>query len=1345
MWYDVQAGIRLVAIVSAAREAQDAGSGLSRASMAAWLRNAVRFFRAPDNPNRGSSPAQEPPPEDAIARASQPAPNSRCSTKGHPTSTIAFLYRTGAAESGINIYCTLESYIHVGFRPAEKKIVLNTCSAGMWDTEIHIIEPIQSGLYELQFHSPPFAVLRFGSIELLSLSLCDRTTVLPSRLYGVAVYGNISILTRGAHFVTTVTPELTVLHSPDSDLLRVLRGQCDRMIESLRDFDSDCYIDLNPDLHNCLGTKAECIVHFLEHGIPELRQFSDEGRFDPEFYRARYGDTGQLAPPEAYVHWLSVGRHEGRPACEAMWLRRLGLTISEFPPGFTTDGYVRALTSQGLSVPAIAGWSTRSEQSLDLPVGHFRTRWDAFEHWIGHIKTVGALPDVAESALIFTDLADTCARGGSSPEAAELYRRSLLLNRDRVETWQHLGDALLRQSDHPAARDAYLEVIALGGASFWTHYNLISARRGCREFSHALEGARALARAYPERPETGELVDDLWLEHFELRRNEARSLVAHGKKSEACAHIRSIFEEPDFPPIPNIPQRRDCGSPLRVLIFGTPYLAQCKFYRIEQKLEQLRLAGITADFISQDDPRQLLSSAGSYDAVIFFRVPASPLIETAILYCRSIGVITIYETDDLVFDPDHFPDSFKSYRGALTVEEYANLVVDAPMFERAMALCEYGLASTSALQRRMEQLVTSNRCFLHRNALDSRHERFIAAMETKSVRAASSGVRLFYATGTKAHNEDFEVLAAPAIAGLFEHEPGLELVTMGFLPLPAVLLPFANRITQLPPNWNTNMFWSVLATADINLSVVKSGPFSDCKSEIKWIEAAMFGIPSILSSTSSHTEFLNDGHDAMLASSNEDWHHKLRLMVDSRRLRNEIGQNARRLVLARHGSASAVRNISEIISSVIPARGSPGDKSPRKPLVLLVNVYFFPQTIGGGTRVLKDNLDYLCDQFGDEFDFQVFCGVEGARTPYQTHTYFYRDVRVTSVTYPMRAGMDWLPADEEIGRIFRAHLELWKPSLVHFHGIQRLSVCVVEAARELGIPYVIMLHDGWWISDYQFLVDESGKDVSNELLDPVRSLRRWGAEGYPRIERSLRLRAALSGAARILAVSREFERLHRRHCITNIDTIENGVSDMKRPERVASSDGSVRLGYLGNVAAHKGYTLIKRAFHSTNFRNISLTIVDHALAHRERRPRETWGTTSVYRIGRFPQSKVVELYEKLDVLLAPSIWPESYGLVAREALQNGLWVIASNRGAIGADVVQGMNGFVIDVGDTSGLVAALTEIDQHPSRYRSSPAAGPHLRRAEEQAKELATLYRQLLSASGQEDERISTPATLQQ
>ncbi len=81
-----------------------------------------------------------------------------------------------------------------------------------------------------------------------------------------------------------------------------------------------------------------------------------------------------------------------------------------------------------------------------------------------------------------------------------------------------------------------------------------------------------------------------------------------------------------------------------------------------------------------------------------------------------------------------------------------------------------------------------------------------------------------------------------------------------------------------------------------------------------------------------------------------------------------------------------------------------------------------------------------------------------------------------------------------------------------------------------------------------------------------------------------------------------------------------------------------------------------------------MTVVDHAHDGDYLRE-EVWGTTPVRIIGRVAQERICDLYADLDVLLAPSLWPESFGLVTREARTAGLWVVASDRGAIGEEIV----------------------------------------------------------------------------
>jgi len=1238
------------------------------------------------------------------------------------------------ADAGLNALLHSRDGVHVGFRPAEQKIVLNIRRNGRWGEEQNAVRAMIPGLFELSLVPQSGVTLHLGDRELLSMPLANDAEFPWDAFSNVAAYGEIDVLTVEGEIVRGQVPISRVLHSEESVVLSSLRkctqdqeaagadgrerdalvahihGQLRALIGSLRHFDLQRYVDLNPDLRGRFASRGEALADFIADGVGRVRQFDEDNIFDPVFYTTRYDDVSTLSPPAAYVHWLTSGRAEGRPPSEEKLLQRLGISLAAIPPSFSAERY---------------RWESGS------PAQPFATKWEAFEHWIGRIAATPTLlapiDDTSACAQIYKDVADSHAKRGTDGKAIGLYWQALILNPNQPQAWQHLGDALLRSGRFGEAHHAYSQ--AQGGGYYFSSHNLIQAERGLNRIGKALERARHLQATAPEKIQPTELAEELASQIFETTRQRAKSLVRESRREEAIALVRSGFSDADLAEFDraSIPVNRRARP--QVVIFGTPHLRQCIFYRIEQKLEQLADAGFAADFIPQDDTRGLMSRIGDYDAAIFYRVPALPEIEKAIVHARKSGIPTFYEIDDLVFDPRYFPDSIENYRGQVNDDEYANLVVDAPLFERAMSLCEYGIASTPTLQHLLKHVVARKLCFLHRNVMDSRHQRFAERQAQFGQRRPSEPVTLFYASGTRAHNEDFELFAVPAIAELFRSRPDLRLVLMGHLPLPAGLAPYEHRIVRLPVVWDTNAFWSALAQADINLSVLKPGIISDSKSEIKWLEAAMLGIPSVVSATATHTEILSDGVDVMLADSVESWERKLSALVDSPKLRTRIGMRARELVHSKYAPQAGAGSIAAIMESVSDERRKGAGSKADKPLILVVNAFFWPQMIGGATRVVRDNIDWFRDHASDAFEFQAFCAVEGARRPYETRTHLYRGMRVASVTHPMRAGMDWEPADEEMGRIFRAYLERWRPALIHFHCIQRLSVCIAEAALELGIPYIVTVHDGWWISDHQFLVDQKGKLVTPESSNPIASILDGEASAAAKINRGLRLRAALSSAERVVAVSPAFEAVYRSHGVaSNIVTIANGVSKLPKAARRPSADGRIRLGFVGGLSDHKGYGLIRRALRSTPFERLSLTIVDHSLSHGEKGPAQVWGTTPVRTIGKFPQDRVVELYENLDVLLAPSIWPESFGLVVREALMCGLWVVASNRGAVGDDVMPDINGFVVDVADTRELVDALGRIDQDPARYGSSPGHAPDFRTSAGQAEDLVHLYRQLLS-----------------
>jgi glycosyltransferase involved in cell wall biosynthesis len=402
---------------------------------------------------------------------------------------------------------------------------------------------------------------------------------------------------------------------------------------------------------------------------------------------------------------------------------------------------------------------------------------------------------------------------------------------------------------------------------------------------------------------------------------------------------------------------------------------------------------------------------------------------------------------------------------------------------------------------------------------------------------------------------------------------------------------------------------------------------------------------------------------------------------------------------------------------------SPSTRGRKK--IAIVAVFFPPQAIGGGTRVVTDNIDLLIDEHGHEFDLVVFTSDASQQTPHSIHLYTYRGVRVYRAGILWRPHMDWQPQDPKMGELFAKFLDHEKPDIVHFHSVQRMSASIVETTLKKGIPYFVTIHDAWWISDFQFLVDENDRVYPNGHPDPFESFEPpKGISVGESLARRTYLKRLLNQAERVLIVSEAFAKIYAANGIERITVNKNGIKPRRWLTRVPSASGRVRLGHIGGMSAHKGYHIFKEALSSHPFQNLEAIVVDLG-APKGSEVRDMWGTVPVTFVGKTPQEEIDQLYARMDVLVAPSIWPESYGLVTREASAAGVWVVASNMGGIGEDVLEGSTGNVIKP-TLEMLIKSMVHIEKLGVKAVAMDDL-PIIRSVAEQVKELCAIYHNTL------------------
>lgn len=1078
-------------------------------------------------------------------------------------------------------------------------------------------------------------------------------------------------------------------------------------------FDADFYFYINniknANLHSpCF---AKCLVHFCEVGIERLMPFSADYVLDYQFYRDNFLLGIQCNKRDAYRHWLREGLDQGWAPNERLWLRD-ALGVDVIDPDHLCSLFGRKLVNK-LRKPR--------RKPLDP---------DEFVNAIS-VTRLPNLPETAEAARELTQIADLLATRGKDDAAATIYRRILRRFPELSRALQHYADLLFRRKQYVAARALYDKARHLGSADIWTYINLAQCLKFIGNYKEALailgEGAERFSHDLGIRGRMEQCADEFFAKELDASYSEARAGRLEDARHRIVAVCRVITPPSKSAP-PPMPRRITS-----VAIVGNEDMPQCRLYRIEQKIEQLRLAGyLVKSYDHNHRTEDFIRDIYQFQAVIFYRVPGLPAVIRAIAKANELGLHTFYDIDDLIFDSSQYPASFESYRGQITRDEYIGLCLGVPLFAHAMSMCGYGIASTTPLMKEMSKHVATGRVYTHRNAFGNKHETYRTFCRENR---RGDGITIFYGSGTKAHKEDFEELVVPALVEMVRrYGSRISVVIVGYAAINDELRSIRENVTLFDAMWDVDDYWQVLSEADINIAVLKPSLMADCKSEIKWLEAAMFAIPSVVSRTATYAEVIDDGVTGILCRTQADWITALDRLVCDSDLRHEMGLAAQRTVHKIYAPDLMANKLRSIFNSCHQGLAI------AKPTVVIVNVFYPPQAYGGATRVVYDNVTYFGKQYAEHFNVEVFTSIEAIADCYETRSYVQDGIRVTGVITPQEPDIDTRTKDQKMGTIFEKYLDAIAPALVHFHCIQRLTTSIIEAASERAIPYLITAHDGWWISDQQFIVDKIG-NYNVYDYERRREVMKIGRQNT--YLRMTALRKPLFGAHRVLAVSEAFASVYKACGVPNVMTISNGLSEIPLQNRLPSPDGRVRIGFIGGMAVHKGYRLIRNAFLSQAFANLTLTIVDHSQSQGYSR-REVWGTTPVEFIAALPQNEITDLYRLMDVILAPSIWPESYGLVTREALASGCWVVASDRGSIGEYIADGENGYIVDVSNIDGLVRTLKQIDDNHLRYLNAPKRITVLRTASEQGKALARLYIEMLndgksSFEGQSEIRMTT------
>ena len=320
-------------------------------------------------------------------------------------------------------------------------------------------------------------------------------------------------------------------------------------------------------------------------------------------------------------------------------------------------------------------------------------------------------------------------------------------------------------------------------------------------------------------------------------------------------------------------------------------------YRISNMVNALNRTGgtMTAACFYYSDLDRLAELVDVIDTLVICRGKYSPQLGHVITVARNKGKNIIFDIDDLMFDPRYMHLVLRTadadYSRFTQEEVWQYWYGDCARYAATMFLCDRVVTTNSYLAQKIRDF-SGKEVFVVPNYLNDEQLKFSAKIfrqKNDHDFTRHGPVYLGYFSGSHTHNHDFRILTDP-LTILFEKYPNLKLRVVGMLDLDARLGPWTDRIERLRVQNYLNL-QKYIGEVEINLVPLQVNTFTNCKSELKYFEAAIVGTPSIASPTHVYTHAIQDGHNGYLSNSYE-WFDKIDAVLSNTDHYKELSRNA---------------------------------------------------------------------------------------------------------------------------------------------------------------------------------------------------------------------------------------------------------------------------------------------------------------------------------------------------------------------------------------------------------------------------------------------------------------------
>ncbi len=355
--------------------------------------------------------------------------------------------------------------------------------------------------------------------------------------------------------------------------------------------------------------------------------------------------------------------------------------------------------------------------------------------------------------------------------------------------------------------------------------------------------------------------------------------------------------------------------------------------------------------------------------------------------------------------------------------------------------------------------------------------------------------------------------------------------------------------------------------------------------------------------------------------------------------------------------------------------------------ILYITHQYFPYFYTG-TELLTDNLSRYQRYLGYETEVWAY-NLEGGDINKIQKT-LYKGIPVTFFTHHNDdKDKDWKMYRDNPKRKkwFRELLKKSAPDVIHVTHLARMGD-IVQAAYELGIPYVTTITDYWLLCPTATLVRENGELCGGTAIDSkclrycYKNKKRNMEERWSGVQDFLNKATKVGYAANFVRSMFEKNGIDTSNWIN----VKHGYNP--EVERKRTKDALYKFAFTGTLQPSKGGHLAIQAFRKVSDTKARLVVfgeTKHNLDYSNYCRSLAEGDARIEFRGRYDHTKLTKEFEDIDCILVTSNWYEPFPFTLISAVKYGFDIIGSRIGGIPEIIGDSNSNSLFEPGDLDDL------------------------------------------------------------